>query len=95
MGDHPGYRESMGFTLLGEEMFVFGGNVSKTSQNVKDEPSNDIYQMQLSGNKIMSKKICPKLQSPHPRLSHMITPYGENRLIIFGGENEENVLNDI
>jgi N-acetylneuraminic acid mutarotase len=93
-GHSMGPRESMGATVVGDNMFLFGGNVND-KQDESDEYTDDLFMISLKNNTAHVKKLIPASPIPPKRLSHSLSNLNNKYLILFGGESFGQALNDI
>ena len=93
-GHIMGPRESMGATVVGDNMFLFGGNTNDKSQE-NDEYSDELFMITLKNSTVHVKKIAPNSPIPQKRLSHSLSNLNNKYLILFGGESLGVALNDI
>lgn len=89
-----GPRESMGSTVVGDNMYIFGGNTNEHSCE-NDEYTDDLFMISLKNNTALVKKIMPSGSIPPKRLSHSLNNLSNKYLILFGGESFSQALNDI
>ena len=95
MGNHPGPRESMGYTSLNDAMYIFGGNVNISKRKDRDIFSNDLYRMTLSGKRINCERISPNSTSPPERQLHSMCTNNKDSLIVSCGEGFAGALSDV
>jgi len=81
----PSSRDSHTLTVFQNKLYLFGGSH-------ESETLNDLYEYDLSTN--AWKQIEAKGEAPPPREGHSACLYKERYLIIFGGWNGDEALND-
>jgi hypothetical protein len=92
-GDLPGYRESMGCTVIGSSIYVFGGNISENAAT--DVYSNDLYRLDVKQQTVESQLLRPLTIQPSARVSCSLSAVTRQTIVMFGGEGAEGMLNDI
>lgn len=92
-GDDPQPRESMGLAASKSTLYVFGGNVANPGDG--DAYTNDFFRIDVRGHKARSKRIEPLGPVPSPRLSHSLTLLKPNCLVLFGGESNDELMDDV
>ncbi|EFJ17383.1 hypothetical protein SELMODRAFT_421110 [Selaginella moellendorffii] len=85
-GDVPAPREGHSASLIGDNLFVFGG-CGKSSDPSEEEYYNDLHVLNM--NTFVWKKISTTGVSPIPRDSHTCSSY-KNCFVVMGGEDSGN-----
>ena len=92
-GDLPGYRESMGCTVIGSSIYIFGGNISENTAT--DVYSSDLYRLDVKQQTVESQLLRPLTIQPSARVSCSLSAVTRQTIVMFGGEGAEGMLNDI
>lgn len=86
-GDIPSPRQDHSAAIIGDSMFIFGGEVVNLSLK------NDFYEFNLIS-QIWKRVYLDPECIPTPRRGHSLIPYKEY-IVIFGGESQKMKTNDI
>lgn len=84
----------MGSCVVYGKIYIFGGNINGPEKE-NDEYTNDLYELELKGFTIVSKKLIVDGPVPSKRLSHSMTNLYNRYLIVYGGEIDEKELDDL
>ncbi|GAB4824011.1 hypothetical protein N2152v2_011057 [Parachlorella kessleri] len=88
-GDTPWPREGHAAALLGQRMYVFGGN---TMQDGEERYENDLHILDLVSHEWTRVQALGSL--PRPRDSHAAAAWG-GRLVVIGGDDTHEYLRDV
>eukprot|EP00884_Botryococcus_braunii_P007391 jgi/Botrbrau1/16653/Bobra.0068s0069.1 len=86
-GDHPPARGGHTATLIGNSVYVFGG------EDVSRRPHGDLYVLDLPD--LSWKKVEAGGTPPAPRSAHVATEFNKRYLLIFGGGSVAHCYNDL
>ncbi|CAG9317579.1 unnamed protein product [Blepharisma stoltei] len=87
----PGPRENMGCTAACDKIFIFGGNQQTNGTNF----SNELYEIEIIEYTANCIKKIPNGPSPPKRVFHTLLNLNDKYLVLFGGQNEISMLNDV
>lgn len=87
-GDAPGSRGGHAATLLGNKVYIFGG------EDAARRPLSDLYVLDL-GTLVWEKLTTSQNQLPTPRSAHVGTTYLDRYILYFGGGSVASCFDDL
>ena len=95
MGNGPSKRSGHTMSLVGDQLYVFGGNDFRRPPG----PNGDLYKLDMSNsNEYFWSKVEPSAGQrwPEPRSHHTAVVFQKNKILVFGGFRSSSIrYNDV